>query len=593
MVHPDDRKRYLDFIEQLASEEQTLTIQYRMICKDGSIIRMSDTMSSRHLEDGRMYGFAVVADITDRKDCKAEPIPTVPTQILNSYGYLQCTCDKHPKVTHINNQMMTYLGVTEEDSEWHDFLKENLFSLLPFEERDMFRNYMEEVRISDAPIHIQHHFFHKGGHLLTMNGWMSSVENSSGEKEYALIYMKVGDDDSSYTSTVDSSYFHALENAYGVIFEINLAKQTVECIHGRDTSEIGPLYDVHMTIESAKNFWLNNYILKEDRKVMTDFLDRISNVPKGWRGSPVIQAEFRFRWTNNIIYKMIGVAVQVDSSNVLLCLRDISNVKYSGLPGKESAALENFQHWIDSAVVNNKSALGIFVFEKSETGFSILYMSRRFSDYLDLDQNEYLSYMSGDRSMEQFLETFVTSPCTPEDLTRSGQMTLNIRHRTADGDFADKQVWLVSHSVPQESTILYELLVYDKVPGHSTPDIADMTEKHVFARTFGHFDLFVNDVPVTFSNKKEKEFMALLIDRNGGTITTEDAIGHLWENEEVNEQVSRRYRKLCTSLKNTLIKYGIEHILINNRGVRSINVSAITCDYYELLAGNPKYLEAL
>jgi hypothetical protein len=42
-------------------------------------------------------------------------------------------------------------------------------------------------------------------------------------------------------------------------------------------------------------------------------------------------------------------------------------------------------------------------------------------------------------------------------------------------------------------------------------------------------------------------------------------------------------------LKNTLAKHNIEHIVINNHGVRNINVSAITCDYYELLAGNEHY----
>jgi hypothetical protein len=42
-------------------------------------------------------------------------------------------------------------------------------------------------------------------------------------------------------------------------------------------------------------------------------------------------------------------------------------------------------------------------------------------------------------------------------------------------------------------------------------------------------------------------------------------------------------------LKKTLKKYGIESILINNHGVRSVDVSAIKCDYYELLAGNKKY----
>jgi two-component SAPR family response regulator len=45
------------------------------------------------------------------------------------------------------------------------------------------------------------------------------------------------------------------------------------------------------------------------------------------------------------------------------------------------------------------------------------------------------------------------------------------------------------------------------------------------------------------------------------------------------------------NLKNTLTRYGIEHILINSHGTRSIDTSAIKCDYYELISGNQKYRE--
>jgi DNA-binding SARP family transcriptional activator len=116
--------------------------------------------------------------------------------------------------------------------------------------------------------------------------------------------------------------------------------------------------------------------------------------------------------------------------------------------------------------------------------------------------------------------------------------------------------------------------------------------KGIFARTFGHFDLFVDGSPVTFSTPKEKELMALLIDRNGGTLSSSEAISYLWEDEEPDERVTRRYRKLAMHLKKTLESYEIDHILITNHGVRSINVSALTCDYYELLAGNEQYRKA-
>jgi hypothetical protein len=131
--------------------------------------------------------------------------------------------------------------------------------------------------------------------------------------------------------------------------------------------------------------------------------------------------------------------------------------------------------------------------------------------------------------------------------------------------------------VPEPDRPLFE---GDKPPDESS---------EIFARTFGHFDLFVRGVPVIFSGTKEKELMALLIDRKGGTLTSNEAISYLWPDEDMCEKLSSRYRKLAMKLKNTLTKYGIERILINNHGIRNIDVSAITCDCYEMLAGNEKY----
>ncbi len=49
------------------------------------------------------------------------------------------------------------------------------------------------------------------------------------------------------------------------------------------------------------------------------------------------------------------------------------------------------------------------------------------------------------------------------------------------------------------------------------------------ARTFGYFDLFVDERPVMFKSAKAKELLAVLVDRQGGTVTTDQIIGTLWE----------------------------------------------------------------
>lgn len=46
-------------------------------------------------------------------------------------------------------------------------------------------------------------------------------------------------------------YFQALESAYNVIFSADFSTQVVKCIYGKDTSPIGDIYDIQMTIPSA------------------------------------------------------------------------------------------------------------------------------------------------------------------------------------------------------------------------------------------------------------------------------------------------------------------------------------------------------
>ena len=107
-------------------------------------------------------------------------------------------------------------------------------------------------------------------------------------------------------------------------------------------------------------------------------------------------------------------------------------------------------------------------------------------------------------------------------------------------------------------------------------------------RTFGYFDIFVDGMPVYFSNAKEKELLALLVDRKGGSLSSEEAITYLWLDEPYSEKVKGRYRKVAMCLKRTLERHGIGHILNNVNGVRSLDVSSVECDYFDYISGKAK-----
>ena len=108
-------------------------------------------------------------------------------------------------------------------------------------------------------------------------------------------------------------------------------------------------------------------------------------------------------------------------------------------------------------------------------------------------------------------------------------------------------------------------------------------KSHIFVKTFGYFDVFVDGKSVSFSSAKSKELLALLIDRNGGTVSTEQAVSILWEGREYNETVQSLFRKVLKSLRTTLEEAGISEMLIDSRNQRSIDKTTFSCDYYDFL----------
>ncbi len=110
-----------------------------------------------------------------------------------------------------------------------------------------------------------------------------------------------------------------------------------------------------------------------------------------------------------------------------------------------------------------------------------------------------------------------------------------------------------------------------------------VSENHIFIKTFGYFDVFVDGKSVNFSSAKAKELLALLVDRNGGVVSTEQAISFLWEGRAYDETVQSLFRKVLRSLRATLEEAGIQEILVDNRNQRSIDKTKFSCDYYDLL----------
>lgn len=117
-----------------------------------------------------------------------------------------------------------------------------------------------------------------------------------------------------------------------------------------------------------------------------------------------------------------------------------------------------------------------------------------------------------------------------------------------------------------------------------------LTSKRLQVRTFGHFAVYIDGEPFRFSNRKAKELMALLVNQQGGVVTMEQAVCTLWEDRPYDNTVKQLYRKAVIYLNQISSQKNL-NFFVSNRGSCHIIPSAMLCDYFELLAGNPKARE--
>ena len=111
-------------------------------------------------------------------------------------------------------------------------------------------------------------------------------------------------------------------------------------------------------------------------------------------------------------------------------------------------------------------------------------------------------------------------------------------------------------------------------------------EKPVYIRTFGAFEVFVDKKKIKFPGPKVKEIFALLVDKNGGGLTSEEALAVKWEGKEYTDANLSLYRNAARRLADFLESIGIGGIMITEKNVRWLDTELYDCDYNRFLAGD-------
>ena len=114
-------------------------------------------------------------------------------------------------------------------------------------------------------------------------------------------------------------------------------------------------------------------------------------------------------------------------------------------------------------------------------------------------------------------------------------------------------------------------------------------KKRIFIRTFGSFEVFLDDKPVYIRVAKAKELLALMVDKMGAILTPQEALDRIWEGRSYDSNSASVYRVNMKKLRDTLKEAGIDEILVdgNKRG-KYLDTSRFDCDLYDFLDGDRK-----
>ena len=582
MVHPADREKYSDFIQKIIQKEQALTGEYRLVKKDGTIICVRDTIMPKRLDDGTLIGHSVLTDITDLKNENTD------LQFFNETipcGFLRYTCEKQPRITYINPKMIELLRFPKAKDGEMDYLemyKSNIFLMIPMEERRRFSKYLNRVFSADAPIAGDMTLLRCDGTRAHIFGWVTKCINEQGEAEFQSVCMDITDRYQARKMNESKRYLQALTDVYDKIFEFNLDTNTVKCLHCEDTSYFKHFENIAMQIEDALEKWLLASVNAEQQDtVRSFFMDFCQKRTNGVDGKPQ-QITYKARSTDDTIKQYTGVFIKVDESVSFYCCRTVKETDKTMALQKENDQLkEKMRNLV------TRFSEGIAAFEVSPEGLvKPLYATENVCEFFGYTEEEWLPLTERFTPLENFVAYSEVAYENFAELLRTGEAEFSYFDYQSETERKIKAI--CSEKEPNANSSRYVMLY----PVESSSEVSKQTlpeNRTVSIRTFGYFDVFVGDTPIAFRNKKSKELFALLVDRKGGYVTSEEAISFLWEDEPANTLTLSRYRKVALRLKSTLEEYGISDIVEAIDGKRRIVMDKVECDLYNYLSGKEEY----
>ncbi len=580
MVHPADAKLYAKFMDILKEREQTLTEKYRLVKKDGSVIYVNETVTVIRTDDGTLTGYSSLSDITDVEN------ENTGLRFLSetiSCGLLKYTCDKQPKIMYINKKMLDMLRfpeIKDGGPDCLDLYKENIYLMIPMEERHRFSVCLEKAYSSEASVAGEMSVMRFDGTKAYMFGWITKVVNEHGQEEFQTACVDITEHYNKQKKEEENRYINALSEVYSYIFLFDFSDGTVKCVHSQYPGVYKWIQDIPMRMEDAIKKWVSDTVDDGDIERVGQFFRDLCikrNVDSDAK-PPVIK--YRAKSASGKLGEYSGIFLKMGNSSFLFCCRSLQIEQETDRLKNENLTLKNMNDLV------MKFTDSIVAFEVENDTVKPLYTSDNICSFFGYTKNEWMALTEEKHSIKDFISHSGISYDAIQMLFSSGEAEFT--YYDAESGSFNKIKAICSRKGADNSSCFYVIL-YNVDSGEQKESEHTNEKPRIKIRTFGYFDIFVDGRPIAFRSQKSKELFALLVDRRGGFVSSEEAISFLWEDEPISPVTLSRYRKVALRLKNILEEYGIADAVETVDGKRRIVTERVECDLYNYLSGKEEY----
>ena len=123
-------------------------------------------------------------------------------------------------------------------------------------------------------------------------------------------------------------------------------------------------------------------------------------------------------------------------------------------------------------------------------------------------------------------------------------------------------------------------------------NIRALPSAHIQIRTFGYFDVYVDEKPISFKLSKSKEILAYLVDKQGSGVTRAELFAAVWEDRPYDRKQQKQLDVYIRSLRETLREYGAAEIVEMEKGILRVKPDTFICDAYRFYSGDSDVINA-